>query len=70
MGMDAQIGPFMELPTLEAVLAEMAKLAVQAGEVISGYLPAGDRAVERSVRDFIASKNQWFMKIGVSLAAS
>jgi len=34
---DAVIGPFMEKTTLEAVLSEMGKLAVQAGGILDGF---------------------------------
>lgn len=65
-GMDAHMGPFVEMPTLEALLAETAKLAVQAGETIADFLPTDDAAVQRSLRDFVASKIAWFKEIGVS----
>lgn len=37
---DAVIGPFMEATTLEAVISEMARLAVQVGEQIIAFVPA------------------------------
>lgn len=40
---DAVAGPFMEPATLEAVLSEMGRLAVQVGEQINAFLP-GDWA--------------------------
>ena len=36
---DAVIGPFIEVSSLEAVLSEMGRLAVQAGEVLNGFFP-------------------------------
>lgn len=36
---DAVIGPFIEKTTLEAVLSEMGRLAVQAGELLNGFFP-------------------------------
>lgn len=36
---DAVIGPFIEKTTLEAVLSEMGRLAVQAGEALNGFFP-------------------------------
>ena len=38
-GMDARNGPFMEKPTLEAVLSEMGRLALQVGEVVAAFPP-------------------------------
>ena len=38
---DAVIGPFMEETSLEAVLSEAGRLAVQVGEVLSAQFPAG-----------------------------
>lgn len=69
-GMDAHLGPFVELPTLEAVLAEMAKLAVQAGEAVWDFLPLEDAVVQRSMSDFSASKIAWFKEIGITLKQS
>jgi hypothetical protein len=37
---DAVIGPFMEATALEAVVSEMGRLAVQAGEQINSFFPA------------------------------
>ena len=64
-GADAHMGPFVELPTLEAVLAETAKLAVQAGELIAEFLPTEHVEANRSRRDFSVSKGRWFDEIGV-----
>lgn len=36
---DAVIGPFMEKTSLEAVLSEMGRLAVQAGQHVSAFIP-------------------------------
>lgn len=38
-GTDARNGPFIEKPTLEAMLSEMGRLAVQVGEVVTAFLP-------------------------------
>jgi hypothetical protein len=37
---DAVIGPFMEFTSLHAVISEMGRLAVQAGEVLDQFFPA------------------------------
>ena len=36
---DAVIGPFIEATSLEAVLSEMGRLAVQAGENLNAFVP-------------------------------
>lgn len=36
---DAVVGPFIEPTTLEAVLSEMGRLAIQAGEIIDTFFP-------------------------------
>ncbi|MEQ8371353.1 MAG: hypothetical protein RIE31_11970 [Alphaproteobacteria bacterium] len=38
-GSDAVIGPFMEATALEAVLSEMGRLAIQAGEHLAAFFP-------------------------------
>jgi len=38
---DAVSGPFMELTTLQAGVFEMGRLAVQVGESLDAFLPAG-----------------------------
>jgi hypothetical protein len=38
---DAVIGPFIEATTLEAVLSEMGRLAIQVGEMVADFIPAG-----------------------------
>jgi len=37
---DAVIGPFMEATTLEAVISEMGRLAIQVGEQLNLFFPA------------------------------
>jgi hypothetical protein len=39
-GGDAVIGPFIEKPSLEAVLTEMGRLAMQAGQGLVAFFPA------------------------------
>ena len=59
-GMEVHMGPFIDELTLEAVLAETAKLAVQAGELIGDFLPPEEPKVEKSYQAFRMSKNRWF----------
>ena len=56
---DAIIGPFMEETSLEAVLSEMGRLAVQVGDVLNAFLPADATRdlAERLV--FAEAKRTW-----------
>lgn len=65
-GLDAHMGPFIELRTLEPIIAEMAKLGLQAGEAIADYLPTDDPMVQKSLSDFASAKMDWFKMIGLS----
>lgn len=63
-GMKVHMGPFIDEHTLEAVLAETAKLAVQAGELVGDFLPPEEPLVEKSYHAFLISKNRWFAAHG------
>ena len=69
-GMKVHMGPFIDELTLEAVLAETAKLAVQAGELIRDFLPPDEPIVVKSYQAFLMSKNRWFMAHGDPATAS
>lgn len=56
---DAVIGPFMEQTTLEAVLSEMGKLAVQAGELLDAFFPADWPQGMEARLAFARTKRQW-----------
>jgi hypothetical protein len=58
-GMNAYCGPFLEKPTLEAVFSEMGKLAIQAGEVISEFMPAGAAVAHANIAIFNELKRVW-----------
>tara|TARA_R110000868_G_scaffold101801_1_gene280438 strand:+ start:750 stop:1481 length:732 start_codon:yes stop_codon:yes gene_type:complete len=67
IGGDAVGGPYMEFPTLQAVLSEMARLAVQIGEIISEFLPRGVRADTALEADLFARKKVgWINKFYAS----
>ena len=67
---DAVGGPYMEKGTLEAVLSEMGKLAIQAGEVLNGFFP-NDWPKARGARvAFARSKKQWIAEFYPRAAAS
>ena len=57
-GGDAFIGPFMEFTTLQAGISEMGRLAVQVGESLDAFFPAGWRLPSRLV--FGRLKRDWF----------
>lgn len=59
---DAVIGPFMEVTSLEAVLSEMGRLAVQAGEHLDAFFPQ-EWAYGKASRDaFARVKREWISK--------
>lgn len=59
---DAVGGPFMEFGTLQAVLSDMAKLAVQVGEIVSDLFPVVFDAVTASRANFNRRKTEWVKK--------
>ena len=56
---DAVIGPFIETTTLEAVLSEMGRLAVQAGEHLNAFFPEPWTKSHETREAFAASKKRW-----------
>lgn len=59
IGGDAVGGPFIEFKTLQAVLSEMAKLAVQVGEIVSRFVPLDFHAAIASKTAFDHKKAEW-----------
>lgn len=58
-GMDARNGPFLDPTALQAVIAEMGKLAIQVGEIVGAFLPADwDKGIGSSSA-FAVVKTQW-----------
>lgn len=57
-GEDIVMGPFMEKTALTAGLEEMAKLAVQAGEIMSKFIFA-DWYANEGVGNFVHAKKEW-----------
>jgi hypothetical protein len=56
---DAVIGPFMEATSLEAVISEMGRLAIQVGEQLNRFFPADwDQGVPSRVA-FAQQKQNW-----------
>jgi len=62
IGGDAVGGPFMEFKMLQAVLSEMAKLAVQIGEIISDFFPDDFNASIVPSGIFNEKKAEWVKK--------
>lgn len=56
---DAVIGPFMEATTLEAVVSEMGRLAVQVGENLNLFLPPDWPKSAMSRQAFVELKERW-----------
>lgn len=56
---DAVIGPFIETSTLEAVLSEMGRLAVQVGEIIATFFPREWRGGVPARLAFLDTKTAW-----------
>jgi hypothetical protein len=56
---DAFIGPFVTETTLEAILSEMGKLAIQAGELLLPYVPQDNAEAVFSRDHFINTKSAW-----------
>ncbi|MGF1628698.1 MAG: hypothetical protein ACFCUT_04455 [Kiloniellaceae bacterium] len=59
---DAVIGPFMEVTSLQAVIAETGQLSVQVGEALDQFFPAKQDATVASRFAFAMTKKRW-MKI-------
>lgn len=56
---DAVIGPFIEKTTVEAVLSEMGKLAVQVGEILDAFFPEEWAAPLPARMAFAEIKREW-----------
>lgn len=56
---DAVIGPFIEKTSLEAVLSEMGRLAIQVGDVLNAFLPADWQHGLGPRLAFAAAKRTW-----------
>lgn len=59
-GMDAHIGPFLDVTALEAGLSEMGRLAVQAGENTGAFIPSDWPEGKASLKAFGEAKLRWF----------
>ena len=56
---DAVIGPFIEATSLEAVLSEMGRLAIQAGEILDAFFPDKWTNGDASRAAFAEVKQHW-----------
>lgn len=60
---DAVIGPFMEATTLEAVISEMGRLAVQVGENLNAFFPADYHRAPSTGFSFDQLKGKWISEL-------
>ncbi len=58
-GGDAHCGPFFEFTALKAVLSEMAKLAIQAGNQFALFFPKNTNATRGISLDFMEKQGKW-----------
>jgi hypothetical protein len=56
---DALIGPFIEKEPLTAVLSEMGKLAIQAGELLNQFVDQKNLTTQISRLEFARAKSDW-----------
>ena len=68
-GGDAVIGPFIEPATLEAVLAELGRLAIQAGEIMDHFFPETWDYALPAREEFAEVKLQWIQEFYAAPAA-
>lgn len=61
-GMDAQIGPFFDITALEAVISEMARLAVQVGEQLDAFMPDPTGKALSLRHGFATAKRRWIAR--------
>ena len=57
---DAVIGPFIAADSLEAVLSEMGRLAIQVGEVLDQFFPETWADVRPAREDYARARLEWF----------
>jgi hypothetical protein len=62
-GMDyAYVGPFFDSSSLDASLAEMARLAFEVGEILDSFFPVGWQEAYPSRQAFLQAKNEWLKR--------
>ena len=69
-GGDAVIGPFIEPATLEAVLAELGRLSIQAGEALDHFFPEEWDYAILARTEFADVRMQWMQTFYVEPAAA
>lgn len=60
-GGNAVIGPFVEATSLDAVLSELGRIAVQVGEVLGVFIPSDFSKGQGVVRRFATTKSMWLL---------
>lgn len=58
-GGDAVIGPFMEATTLDAVISEMGRLAIQSGQHTSAFIPKEWDIGKAVIKEFADASHEW-----------
>ena len=56
---EALLGPFVEKSSLEAILGEMGRLAIQVGDVLVTFLAEHDLAPDLQSDAFLVTKRRW-----------
>lgn len=58
-GGDVVIGPFIEKATLEAILSEFGRLAIEAGELLDAFFPKYWRTANPALEAFREGRDRW-----------
>jgi hypothetical protein len=58
-GLGAHCGPFLDQPTLKALVEEQAKLAIQAGEALTQFFPAATLTDIKNKLHFMEGSGEW-----------
>lgn len=61
-GGNAVIGPFVESTSLDAVLSELGRLAIQVGEVLGVFVAADFKEGQGAFSRFTSNKGMWLME--------
>jgi len=67
-GMDAHNGPFFDVTALDAGLAEMGRLGVQAGELVGAFVPSDWPEGNPAMQAFQTEKRRWFAEFYPKIA--
>lgn len=68
--MDATSGPFVEESSLDAVLSEMAKIALVAGEALVRFFPSGRAEYDATKNGFCRFRDLWISDLRATQSSS